>query len=67
MRGKVKMDVMKFPTALQALSSIQAYRVDLRAYEQIGVSERGKVGTSQQRAGTRLTVQGKLKADRKCS
>ncbi len=38
---------MKFPTVLQALSSIQAYRVDLRAYEQIGVSERSKVDTSQ--------------------
>jgi len=47
MWGKVKMDVMKYPTVLQALSSIRAYRVDLRAYEQIGVSERGKVDTSQ--------------------
>jgi hypothetical protein len=46
MWGKVKMDVMKFPTVLQALSSIQAYRVDLRAYEQIGVSERSNVDTS---------------------
>jgi len=45
MWGKVKLDVMKFPTALQALSSIQAYRIDLKAYGQIGVSERGKVGT----------------------
>ena len=41
------MYVMKFLTVLKALSSIQAYRGDLRVYEQIGVSERGKVNTSQ--------------------
>jgi hypothetical protein len=47
MWGKVKLYVMKFPIVLKALSSIQAYRNDLRAYVQIGVSERSKVDTSQ--------------------
>jgi hypothetical protein len=56
---------MKDPATLQALASAQAYRIDLRVYEQIGISERGNVGTSQQVEYTLLTAQGKLKADRK--
>ena len=39
------MDVMKNLGALQALPSAQAYRASLREYVQIGISERGKVGT----------------------
>lgn len=38
---------MKFPAVLQALASIQAYRINLTVYVKIGISERGKVGTSQ--------------------
>jgi hypothetical protein len=58
---------MKFPATLQALASAQAYRIDLRVYAKIGISERGNAGTPQQVACTRLTAQGKLKAGRKCS
>ena len=61
MWGKVKLDVMKYPIALQAQSSIQAYRNDLRAYEQIGVSERGKVDTSQH-GGYTLDGAGKVES-----
>lgn len=43
--GLVKMYVMKSLEVLQVLPSAQAYRASLREYEQIGISERGKVGT----------------------
>ena len=36
---------MKYLKVLQALSSIQAYRSNLKVYAQIGISERGKVRT----------------------
>ena len=36
---------MKSLEVLQVLPSAQAYRASLREYEQIGISERGKVGT----------------------
>ncbi len=32
---------------LFGVGSIQAYRINLRVYVKIGISERGKVGTSQ--------------------
>ena len=62
MWGKVKLDVMKFPIVLKALSSIQAYRNDLRAYEQIGVSERSKVDTLQH-GGYTLDGVGKFESE----
>jgi len=43
--GKVKLAFMKFPMMLQASSSTQAHRRHLKAYVQIGLSERGKVET----------------------
>ena len=43
------MQGMKFLTMLQALSSAQAQRTDLRIYVQIGSSERGNVRTQSDR------------------
>lgn len=59
------MEVMNNLTMLQASSGAQAYRIDLRVYAQIGVSERSNIGTSQIQVYTHLMVQGKLKASSK--
>jgi len=43
MWGKVKLECMKFLIVLQALSSIQDYRKNLRIYEKLVIMERGKL------------------------
>lgn len=45
MWGRVKYVSIKFPILLRVVSSIQAQRVNLKAYVTIELSERGKAGT----------------------
>lgn len=45
MWGKVKWLPMKLPILLKVVSSIQAQRINLKAYGKIELSERGKVET----------------------